>query len=162
MTNADFRNRFFELMEYPDNPYHPLVWINGGAEIGEGTYIGGFTDINGKGAKLVIGAHCDIASFTAVNVATSHRAAIGLDDEERFRDISIGHHVFIGSHSVIMGGTRIGARSVIGAGTILRGEDVPPYSLVVGNPAIIKPEHYKDELEARGLLDADESGKRND
>jgi acetyltransferase-like isoleucine patch superfamily enzyme len=156
MTEGNFRNRFFKLMEYPDNPYHPLVWINGEAEIGEGTYIGGFADINAKGAKLEIGAHCDIASFTAINVATSHLSAIGLEETDRCQDIFIGHHVYIGSHSVITGGTRIGSRTVIGAGTILRGEDVPPYSLVVGNPAIIKPGHYKAELEAKGLLD-DES-----
>ena len=154
MTNPDFRAHFFELMEYPDNPYHPLVWINGEVEIGEGTYIGGFAVINGKGARLAIGAHCDIASFTAINVATSHRSAIGLKDEERYRDITIEHHVYIGSHSVILGGTKIGSRSVIGAGTVLRGETVPPYSLAIGNPAVIKAGHYKAELEARGLLDA--------
>ena len=160
MTNSDFRNRFFELMEYSDNPYHPLVWINGEAEIGEGTYIGGFTDINGKGARLVIGAHCDISSFTSINVATSHRSAIGLEDDDRYRDITIEHHVYIGSHSVITGGAHIGCRSVIGAGTILRGEDVPPYSLVIGNPAVIKAGHYKAELEACGVFAADEAAEK--
>lgn len=154
MTDHDFRAKFFALMEYPDNPYHPLVWINGEAKIGEGTYIGGFTDINGKGARLVIGAHCDIASFTAINVATSHRSAIGLEDEQRYRNIIIGDYVYIGSHTVIMGGTKVGSRSVIGAGTVLRGEAVPPYSLAIGNPPVIKPGHYKAELAARGLLDA--------
>jgi acetyltransferase-like isoleucine patch superfamily enzyme len=156
MVTKEFRDQFFELMDYADNPYHPLVWINGTAEIGEGTFIGGFSDINGKGAKLVIGAHCDIASFTAINVASSHRAAIGLKDTNRYGDITIGDHVFIGTHSAILGGCRIGSRSVIGAGTILRGEIVPPYSLVVGTPAIIKPGYYRDELETAGLLDAED------
>jgi len=159
MIDSDFRSCFFELMEYPDNPYHPLVWINGKADIGEGTFIGGFTDINANGARLVIGAHCDISSFIAINVATSHRSAIGLVDTDRYRDIFVGHHVYIGSHSVITGGTRVGSRTVIGAGTILRGEDVPPYSLVIGNPAVIKPGHYKAELEASDLLDADETAE---
>ena len=153
MNTLDFRKQFFELMEYTENPYHPLVWINGDAEIGKGTYIGGFSDINGNGASLVIGAHCDISSFTAINVATSHRSAIGLKDEERFQDIKIGNYVYIGSHSVIMGGTTIGDRSVIGAGTVLRGDKVPPYSLAIGNPSVIKPDHYRAELEAAGLLD---------
>lgn len=160
MNGDDFRRRFFELMEYPDNPYHPLVWINGRAEIGEGTYIGGFTDINAKGARVVIGAHCDIASFTAINVADTHRRAIGLDDPEPCRDIIIGDYVYIGSHSVIMGGTRVGRRSVIGAGTILRGEEVPPYSLAIGNPAVIKQDYFREELAAKGLLKDDGRGPR--
>jgi acetyltransferase-like isoleucine patch superfamily enzyme len=154
MNDNEFRKRFFDLMEYSDNPYHPLVWINGRPEIGEGTYIGGFTDINAKGARLVIGAHCDIASFTAINVADTHLRAIGLDDPEPCRDIIIGDYVYIGSHSVIMGGTRVGQRSVIGAGTILRGEEVPPYSLAIGNPVVIKKDYFKEELAAKGLLAA--------
>ena len=156
MTENDFRKRFFDLMAFPDNPYHPLVWINGNPEIGDGVYIGGFTDINAKGARLIIGDHCDIASFVAVNVADTHLQAIGLSDAPECQDIVIGDHVFIGSHSVIMGGTKLGARSVIGAGTIVNGLDVPPCSLVIGNPAIIKPGYYRDALEAKNLIEPDD------
>ncbi|NQU57181.1 MAG: acyltransferase [Rhodospirillales bacterium] len=152
MTDSTFRTQFFDLMTFPDNPYHPLVWINGNPKIGEGTYIGGFTDINANGARLTIGNHCDIASFVAVNVADTHLQAIGLADAPQCRDIDIADHVFIGSHSVIMGGTRIGERSVIGAGTIVNGLDIPPYSLAVGNPAVVKPGYYRDALVEKGLI----------
>jgi acetyltransferase-like isoleucine patch superfamily enzyme len=155
MDSKQFRNRFFEVMEYPDNPYHALVWINGNPEIGSGTYIGGFTDINSKGARLVIGDNCDIASFVAINVADTHRQAIGLAEAPSCRDITIGDHVFIGSHSVVMGGTTIGCRSVIGAGSVVKNVDIPSFSLVVGNPAVIKPGYYKAEFEERGLLNSD-------
>ena len=37
-----------------------------------------------------------------------------------------------------MGGTEIGNNSVIAAGTVLRGEKIPSYSLAIGNPAKIK------------------------
>lgn len=155
MTDKDFRAWFFDLMEFPDNSYHPLVWINGTPEIGEGTYIGGFTDINANGANLVIGKNCDIASFVAINVADTHLQAIGLSNEPDCHDITVGNHVFIGSHSVVMGGTQIGDRSVIGAGSIVRGDEIPAYSLVTGNPAIVKPGYYKDKFETRGLLARD-------
>lgn len=147
MDKDEFRRRFFDLMDYRDNPYHPLVWINGEPEIGARTYIGGFTDINAKGAELIIGADCDIASFVAINVADSHRVALEIADGPDCRDIHIGDHVFIGSHSAVLGGSRIGHHSVIGAGTVLRGEEVPPFSLVIGNPAEVKPGYYRAAFE---------------
>ena len=51
-------------------------------------------------------------------------------------------NVFIGSHSVIKGGAKIGHHSVIAAGTIVDGIKIPPYSLVHGNPAIVKDGYY--------------------
>lgn len=48
--------------------------------------------------------------------------------------IIIGNDVWIGCDVIIMGGVRIGNGAVIGAGTVVA-KDVPPYSVVVGNPA---------------------------
>jgi acetyltransferase-like isoleucine patch superfamily enzyme len=148
MQLNEFRELFLRMMENRDNPYHPLVWINGEPEIGPGTYIGAMSEINAKDARVVIGAHCDIASFVTINAADSHRRAIGVADDMERHDIVIGDHVFVGSHSVILGGARIGERSVIGAGTVVRAGDVPPFSLVVGNPAVVKPGYYRAEFEA--------------
>lgn len=149
MDKAAFKEMFLEMMGNRDNRFHPLVWINGDPEVGQGTYIGGFSEINAKGARVVIGANCDIASFVAINVASSHRRAIGLTDENDIRDIVIGDNVFIGSHCAILSGARIGNNSVIGAGTVVRAGEIPPFSLVVGNPAVVKPGYYKAEYEAR-------------
>jgi acetyltransferase-like isoleucine patch superfamily enzyme len=142
MDQKDFRAAFLRTIDNQENPYHPLMWILGTPEIGPGTRIGGFSEINAKGARVVIGKGCDIASFVAINVADSHKKAIGLADEIDRRDIIIGDHVFIGSHSAILGGATIGHHSVIAAGTIVRAGDIPPYSLVVGNPAVVKPGYY--------------------
>ena len=59
------------------------------------------------------------------------------------KDINIGKNVFIGSHCVIKGGANIGDFCVIGAGTIVDGVEIPDYSLVVGNPMVIKIGYYK-------------------
>lgn len=156
VTQENFKEIFHKFVKYPDNPFHPFVWINNGdAKIGENTSIGGFSDINGKGARLVIGSNCDIASFSSINVTDSHYRAIGLEEEASHKDITIGDYVFIGSHCVILGGTTIGSHSVIGAGTILRGEKIPPYSFAVGNPVSIKPEYYKKLFIEKGLIHSD-------
>ena len=139
------------MMQNQDNPYHPLVWINGSPEIGDGTYIGGFSEINAKGACVRIGRQCDIASFVAINCADSHLKTIGLEEAAVHQDIVIGDSVFIGSHSVILGGVEIGNRCVVAAGTVLRACKVPPMSLVVGNPPIVKEGYYREHLSLKGI-----------
>jgi acetyltransferase-like isoleucine patch superfamily enzyme len=138
---------FSRLTNFPSNRFHPLVWIVGEPDIGEDVYIGGLSEVNAKGARVSIGKHCDIASFVTINCADSHKKCIGLSTEVERNDILIEEHVFIGSHSVIKGGARIGHHSVVAAGTIVGALNVPPYSLVVGNPAVVKPGYYLDRID---------------
>lgn len=147
MDAAHFRAMLLQAIGNCQNAYHPLVWINGTPVIGEGTYIGGFSEINAKGARVVIGHHCDFASFVVINVADSHRRCIGLSDTNDCHDIVIGDCVFIGSQSCVFGGAQIGHHSVIGSGTIVRAGSIPPFSLVVGNE--VKVAYYRAEFEAR-------------
>lgn len=146
MSAEEFRRQFLAMIQNQENPFHPLVWINGDPEIGEGTYIGGLSEINAKGARVRIGKHCDIASFVAINVADSHKRTIGIADKSDLRDITIGDNVFIGSHCAIFGGVSIGHHSVIAAGTIVRAGSIPPYSLVIGNPMLVKAGYYRDRI----------------
>jgi acetyltransferase-like isoleucine patch superfamily enzyme len=147
MEQERFKRLFLKIVQNRDNPYHPLVWINGDPEIGPNTYIGGFSEVNAKGARVVIGRDCDIASFVAVNVADSHRRCIGLVDSSENRDICIGDSVFIGSHSAILGGAVIGHHSVVAAGTVVRAGVIPPFSLVVADR--VKPAYFRAEYEAK-------------
>ena len=138
-----FEQFFFKLISNKKNPYHPLVWIGGKPKIGKNVYIGGFSEVNAKGAKILIGDNCDIASFVSINVADSHKRCIEKKNEIDYQSIKIENNVFIGSHSVILGGVKIGHHSVIGAGTVVRKKTIPPYSLVIGNPCKIKKNYYK-------------------
>lgn len=147
MDLREFAALFCQLTNFKENRFHPLVWIVGEPEIGESVYIGGFSEVNSKGARVRIGDYCDIASFVTINCADSHKKCIGLSTEVERNDILIEDHVFIGSHSVIKGGSRIGHHSVVAAGTIVGALDVPPYSLVVGNPAVVKPGYYLDKID---------------
>lgn len=149
MTPDEFAQHLANLTHMPRNPYHPFVWINGEPEIGEGVYIGGFSEINAKGARVSIGDSCDIASFVSINCADSHKRCIGLQEAIERADIVIEDHVFVGSHSFIGGGASIGHHSVIAAGTIVGTEPIPPYSLVSGNPMLIRAGYYQIRLDHR-------------
>lgn len=140
-------NDWFErFTTFQENAFHPLVWIVGEPEIGEGVYIGAFSEVNGKGAKVVIGDNCDIASFVSINCADSHKRCIGLAEEVERKDITLEQNVFVGSHSVIKGDAHIGHHSVVAAGTIVGPGVIPPYSLVIGNPMQVKPGYYKGKV----------------
>jgi acetyltransferase-like isoleucine patch superfamily enzyme len=138
---------FSKLTTFRKNDFHPLVWIVGEPKIGEGTYIGGFSEVNANGVTVTIGDFCDIASFVTINCADSHRRCIGLATSVDRKNIDIGDKVFIGSHSVIKGGAKIGHHSVVAAGTIVGEVVIPPYSLVIGNPAVVKEGYYKSEID---------------
>lgn len=146
MNTSEFKDLFAALTNFKKNRFHPLVWINGEPEIGENVFIGGMSEVNANGARVVIKDNCDIASFVAINCADSHRRCIGLRDEIDRKDIIIEENVFIGSHSVVKGGAHIGHHCVVAAGTIVEAVTIPPYSLVIGNPMQIKEGYYLDKL----------------
>ncbi|MEQ9142877.1 MAG: acyltransferase [Parvibaculaceae bacterium] len=51
-------------------------------------------------------------------------------------DTYIGENCFIGSRSVILPGVRVGDGSIVGSGAVVT-KDVPPATIVAGNPAAI-------------------------
>lgn len=54
-----------------------------------------------------------------------------------FQVTKIEKNASIGAGSIILGGVTIGKYSLIGAGAVVT-KDVPPYSLIIGNPGRIK------------------------
>ncbi len=145
MDRQEFLKCLSEVTEIKENRFHPLVWISGDPEIGEGVYIGGMSEIYAKGAKVCIGDNCDIASFVVINCSDSHKKTIGIAETVDKKDIIIENNVYVGTLSFVGGGTKIGHHSVIGAGTIVPKGNYPPYTLIVGNPATVKPEYYKEQ-----------------
>jgi len=59
------------------------------------------------------------------------------DNAIRTRTVIIEDDVFIGTNAIILKGTHLGARSIVAAGSVVMGLDVPPDSLVKGNPAVV-------------------------
>jgi acetyltransferase-like isoleucine patch superfamily enzyme len=119
----------------PENPYNPHAWIIGEPVIGEGTWIGAFTVIDGSGG-LEIGRGCDISSGVHIYTHSSARRCVSgreFSEVERER-VVIGDRVFIGANAVINMGVTIGDESVVGAGAVVT-KDVPARTVVAGVPA---------------------------
>lgn len=127
-----------ELHGFADNKYNKHAWILGKPEIGEDVWIGAFTLIDGKHARLKIGKGCNISSGAQILTHSTVKRTINQWPKEKVDALSveIGEYCFIGTNAVVLMGAKIGHHSVIGAGCVVPQKMViPPYSLVVGVPA---------------------------
>lgn len=125
---------------------NPLIWILGlpvlvlyriciewmlGIEIPAKTKIGRGLGLR-HGQGLVIHPEAIIGSYVTLRHCTTIGNKNGPDGPTKPPVIEDG--VDIGCHVVIIGNINIGAGSCIGAGSVVI-KDVPPGSVVVGNPA---------------------------
>lgn len=119
----------------PANPWNEHAWVVGEPVVGEGTWIGAFTVIDGSGG-LIIGAGCDISSGVQIYTHSSAKRCVSGRDHDvvERRPVSIGDRVFVGAGAVINMGVSVGDESVVAAGAVVT-SDVPPRSIVAGVPA---------------------------
>lgn len=115
--------------------------FGGKIEIGDRT---GASSVVISSKKLVkIGSRCKIGGNVRIFDHDFHSldAEIRCTSEDRNNirssEIEIGDDCFIGTNSIILKGTKIGARSIVAAGSVVFGLKIPPDSLVKGNPAQI-------------------------
>lgn len=89
--------------------------------------IGPVTMGNGSG----LGQHVFVAGFNHGYEDASKNSSV---QPLTIRPVIIEEEAHIGANSVVVAGVTIGKRSQIGAGSVVT-KDVPPYSVVAGNPA---------------------------
>jgi maltose O-acetyltransferase len=109
-----------------------------GLEVGRGTFIARDAYLDpGHPWLITIGEDSGLSPRTIVMVHdASMKRHAGCTLLAR---VEIGDRVFVGVGAIILPGTRIGNDSIIGAGAVVRG-DIPPGSMVVGNPAKVVAE----------------------
>jgi len=100
--------------------------------VGDHTFINYGSSISAHDL-VSIGRHCHLGHYTFIIDNNQH------DLRQHHvvppsAPVIIEDHVWIGSHSIILPGVRVGQNAAIGAGSVVV-EDVPPCSLAVGNPA---------------------------
>ncbi len=77
----------------------------------------------------------DASIGVVFNYLKKNREELGFK-YEKIGKIKIGNNCMIGINTIVLPGVEIGANSIIGAGSIVT-RDVPPNSVVGGNPAVI-------------------------
>jgi virginiamycin A acetyltransferase len=116
-----------------------------------------------NGDKLIIGKFCQIAAGVEfvmnganhqMNAATTYpfytlqgwnMQPPAKSDLPLKGDTIIGNDVWIGQNATILPGVHIGDGAIIGANAVV-GSDIPPYTIVVGNPARPLRKRFDDEL----------------
>jgi len=132
----------------------PNATVIGHVEVAQGVSIWHGAVLRGDVERIVLGEytniqdgavlHCDTGIPTILEgyVTVGHRAVI--------HSAHIEQGCLIGIGAILLNGVRVGAGSIVGAGSVVT-KDVPERSLVVGIPAkVVRP--LSDE-EAADLLD---------
>ena len=107
--------------------------VLGDVSVGNGTWIGPFTVLDGSGG-LTIGSHCSISAGVHVYTHDTVAWAVsgGKSDPER-SPVRIGSRCYVGPHTVIAKGVTIGDGCVIGAFSLVL-EDISAGSKAFGVP----------------------------
>ncbi len=118
--------------------------------------IGRFSSI-GEYVHVIRGQHPsrEYATTAPCFYSTSRSMGFSWTEEDRFEEfrwldeekkycVEIGSDVWIGSHTLIMEGVRIGNGAIIAAGAVVV-KDVPDYAIVGGNPAKLIRYRFDEE-----------------
>jgi len=142
-------NKYVKLRDY--------IRINGNVSIGNNSDLRSFTFLDARGGFINIGNNCSINDFSiiygmgGVTIGDDVRIAthtVIISGEHNFNDrdklirlqgvrpleIIIEDNVWIGANVTILGGSKVGNGSIIGAGSVVT-KSIPPFSVAVGNPA---------------------------
>jgi phenylacetic acid degradation protein len=118
---------------------HPQATVTGNVIIGRNVYVGPGAAIRGDWGEIIIEDNCNVQEnctihmFPGVTVHLREMAHIG--HGAIIHGATIGRNVLIGMNAVIMDRVEVGDESIVGALTFIKAdEQIPPRSLVVGNP----------------------------
>jgi len=129
---------------------HPKASVTGNVIIGKDVYVGPGAAIRGDWGGIVIEdgcniqENCTIHQFPGVTVVLEAGAHIG--HGAIVHGARIGANALIGMNAVVMDNAVVGTGSIVGALCFVpTGMQIPPRSVVVGNPAKIVKE-VSDEM----------------
>lgn len=111
-------------------------YVFGEVSVGNNTWIGPFTIIDGSGG-LRIGDNCTVAAgvhiYTHDNVG---QTVTGGKMPIQRKPVSIGNCTYIGPNAIITKGVTVGSHCIIGANSLVT-SSLPDFSVAVGTPAKI-------------------------
>jgi carbonic anhydrase/acetyltransferase-like protein (isoleucine patch superfamily) len=125
--------------------------VTGDVSLGEDVGIWFGCVVRGDDAPLSVGRRTNIQDLSMIHADTGVPNRIG-------EEVTIGHgcvlhgaevedRCLVGMGAVLLGGSKIGAESIIAAGAVVKeGAMIPPRSLVVGVPARVVREVTEEEV----------------
>ncbi|TKS56942.1 acyltransferase [Mesohalobacter halotolerans] len=121
---------------------HPQATVTGNVIIGKHCYIGPGAAIRGDWGEIIledgvnVQENCTIHMFPGKSIRLETSAHVG--HGAIIHGANLGRNCMVGMNAVIMDDVYIGEESIIGAMTFIKAEtNIPPRSLVVGNPGKI-------------------------
>jgi hypothetical protein len=110
--------------------------------------------------EITIGDSCMMAHGAYITDADWHGLYDRSDSAVAVAPVRLGNNVWIGDSAIVCKGVTIGDHSVVGAGSVVT-RDVPPYTVVAGNPAsFVKELDPALPMKTRGDWMADPRGLR--
>jgi acetyltransferase-like isoleucine patch superfamily enzyme len=123
--------------------------VVGDVTVGERTWIGPFTILDGSGG-LEIGSTCSISAGVQIYSHDSVKWAVsGGRQQYELAPVKIGSHTYIGPLTVVTRGVSIGSHCVVGANSIVN-KDLPDYAIAYGSTCrivgrvVVKPDGEVD------------------
>ncbi len=135
------------LGEYSYGPLNIRNWNNSKESISIGNFVSIANDV-----KFLLGGNhsIDTISTYPFKAKIYNEREIAITKGE----IVVEDDVWIGAHSTILSGVRIGQGSIVGAGSVVT-KNVEPYSIVAGNPAKFIRYRFNKEMREKMVKNID-------
>lgn len=143
---------------HPDAYVHPDAVIIGAVVIGAESSVWPTAVLRGDDGHIWVGERTSIQDGTIVHTTPFFETTIG-------NEVTVGHNAhlegcviedkaLIGSGSIVLHNARVGREAIVGAGAFVgNNKEVPPLSMALGVPAVIKegvvtPGHFDLGMES--------------
>lgn len=145
-----------------DPDIHPTAWVAPGAVIVGDVTVGPNSSVwfgcvlRADIQRITIGEGTNIQDGTIIHLASDLGTIVGdhvtVGHRALLHACEIGDEVLVGMGAIVMDGAKIGARSIIAAGSLVpKGREIPPGSLVMGSPAkVVRTLDAEEQASIRG------------
>jgi len=125
---------------HPSSYVHPLASLIGDVIVGPGCFIAPGASLRGDFGRIVVEGDSSIQDSVTIHVSSARdtviRRGATIAHGAIIHGCEIGENALIGMNAVVLDNARVGAECLVAALSLVKSDsDMPPRSLVAGNPA---------------------------